>query len=159
MLHDQAFDIRSLHAAYAGGLDPAAVIDEAYRRVDAVGDPGIFLHLIARDAALAAVAGLGPFDPAAKPLWGIPFAVKDNIDAAGAPTTAACPVYAYTAERDAFVVETLRRKIKLITHSSPGVEQWAGALAQDWIQAESLEQAAGGLRLQQCWHGCRRNQS
>lgn len=109
MLHDEAFDIRSLHAAYADGLDPAAVIDEAYRRVDAVGDPGIFLHLIAREAALAAVAGLGPFDPAAKPLWGIPFAVKDNIDAAGAPTTAACPAYAYTAERDAFVVETLRR--------------------------------------------------
>ena len=77
--------------------------------MDAVGDPGIFLHLIARDAALAAVAGLGPFDPAAKPLWGIPFAVKDNIDAAGAPTTAACPAFAYTAERDAFVVERLRR--------------------------------------------------
>ncbi len=109
MLHDQAFDIKSLHAAYAGGLKPTAVIDEAYRRVEVTGDPGIFLHLIAREAALAAVAGLGPFDPAAKPLWGIPFAVKDNIDTAGAPTTAACPAFAYTAERDAYVVERLRR--------------------------------------------------
>ena len=43
------------------------------------------------------------------------------------------------------VAETLRRKIKLITHSGPSVEQWAGALAQDWMAAESLEQAAGGL--------------
>ena len=109
MRHDQPFDITSLHAAYGGGLHPAAVIKEAYRRVDATGDPGIFLHLIAPEAALAAVEALGPFDPAAKPLWGIPFAVKDNIDAAGAPTTAACPAFAYTAERDAYVVERLRR--------------------------------------------------
>jgi hypothetical protein len=43
------------------------------------------------------------------------------------------------------VVETLRRKIKLITHSREAVEGWAGALAQEWIQAESLEAAVGGL--------------
>ena len=43
------------------------------------------------------------------------------------------------------VVETLRQKIKLITNSGSAVEQWAGALAQDWMQAESLEQGVGGL--------------
>lgn len=43
------------------------------------------------------------------------------------------------------VVETLRKKIKLITHSGQAVEQWAAALAQDWMKAESLEQAAGGM--------------
>ena len=43
------------------------------------------------------------------------------------------------------VVETLREKIKLITHSGSAVEQWAAALAQDWMQAESLEQGVGGL--------------
>jgi len=43
------------------------------------------------------------------------------------------------------VVETLRRKIKLITNSGQAVEQWAAALSQDWMQAESLEQAAGGM--------------
>lgn len=43
------------------------------------------------------------------------------------------------------VVETLREKIKLITHSGSAVEQWAGALAQDWMQAESLEDGVGGL--------------
>lgn len=109
MLADQPFDIRSLRAAYAGGLEVSAVIDEAWRRVEAAGDPGIFLHRMDREAVLADIRALGPFDPLSKPLWGIPFAIKDNIDAAGAPTTAACPAYAYQPERDAFVVEVLRR--------------------------------------------------
>ena len=42
------------------------------------------------------------------------------------------------------VVETLREKIKLITHSGPAVEPWAAALARDWIQAEGAEQGVGG---------------
>lgn len=47
-------------------------------------------------------------DPAALPLFGIPFAVKDNIDVAGWPTTAACPAFAYVAEADATVVARLK---------------------------------------------------
>ncbi|WP_137974116.1 allophanate hydrolase [Pseudomonas sp. F(2018)] len=42
------------------------------------------------------------------PLYGVPFAIKDNIDAAGWPTTAACPEFAYTAKADASVVAKLR---------------------------------------------------
>jgi allophanate hydrolase len=41
------------------------------------------------------------------PLYGIPYAVKDNIDVAGLPTTAACPAFSYVAERSATVVERL----------------------------------------------------
>ena len=41
------------------------------------------------------------------PLYGILFAVKDNIDVAGMPTTAGCPAFAYTPERSAPVVERL----------------------------------------------------
>ncbi len=41
------------------------------------------------------------------PLWGIPFAVKDNIDAAGLPTTAACPAFAYTPKVSATAVDRL----------------------------------------------------
>src|SRR5690606_1366404 len=47
-------------------------------------------------------------DLARLPLYGVPFAIKDNIDAAGWPTTAACPEFAYTAAADASVVDRLR---------------------------------------------------
>ncbi len=107
-MQDQPFRIDHLHAAYAEGLDPASVIAECYARIAIVDDPGIFLHLIPEDEAKAAASALGPFDPLTRPLWGVPFAVKDNIDVAGAPTTAACPAYAYEAEADAFVVARLR---------------------------------------------------
>ncbi|MDR6881160.1 allophanate hydrolase [Bacillus sp. 3255] len=46
-------------------------------------------------------------NPADAPLWGIPFAIKDNIDLAGVPTTAGCAAYAYTPEEHAGVVERL----------------------------------------------------
>ena len=67
-----------------------------------------FLHLIDVDAVAAEARSLGTFDPVTKPLWGIPFAIKDNIDAADAPTTAGCPEFTYIAEKDAFVVAALR---------------------------------------------------
>lgn len=46
-------------------------------------------------------------DPLAYPLWGIPFAIKDNIDVAGWPLTAACPSFEHTPENHAVVVERL----------------------------------------------------
>ena len=97
-----------LHAAYADGLDPRAVVAEAYRRITAVDDPGIFLALVPEAEALDAAAALPPFDSAALPLWGIPFAVKDNIDVAGLPTTAACPDFAHTPAETAPAVARLR---------------------------------------------------
>jgi allophanate hydrolase len=108
MLESQPFDIQSLHDAYGRGVDVRAVIEECYRRIGAAGDPGIFLHVTDKADALLAANQLGPFDPATKPLWGVPFAIKDNIDAAGTLTTAACPDYAYRAAMDAFVVHTLQ---------------------------------------------------
>jgi len=53
------------------------------------------------------LARLEAIDPTELPLYGVPFAIKDNIDLAGVPTTAACPDYAYTPERSAFVVQKL----------------------------------------------------
>ncbi len=77
------------------------MIAEIYRRIADIDDPGVFLALVSEEEARAAVSALGPFDPVAKPLWGLPFAVKDNIDVAGLPTTAACPGFAYTPEATA----------------------------------------------------------
>jgi len=102
-----AFDIRSLHDFYQDGGTPAGMIETLFARLDVVNDPGIFIHLAKKQDLLDEAAALGTFDPA-KPLWGIPFAVKDNIDVAGMPTTAACPDYAYRPEADATVVRLLK---------------------------------------------------
>ncbi len=93
-------------AAYAGGsLTPAAAIDLVLARI-AAGDPAAWIAVRDRADLLAEAAALGPRDD--RPLWGVPFAVKDNIDVAGVPTTAACPAFAFTPERDATVVARLR---------------------------------------------------
>ncbi len=100
--------IEDLHRAYGEGrLGPADAVRAAWARIAAVDDPGVFLHLRPEAELLAEADALGPFDPS-RPLWGVPFAVKDNIDVSGLPTTAACPAFAYTAEADAPVVARLR---------------------------------------------------
>jgi allophanate hydrolase len=119
--------IAGLHADFAAGRGAQDVIEEVYARIAETDDPGIFIHLPEKDALLVEAAALGPFDPAAKPLWGIPFAVKDNIDVAGMPTTAACPDFAYTPAEDAEAVRLLRA---------------AGALV---IGKTNLDQFATGL--------------
>lgn len=99
--------IPALHQTYAAGHSAADTVRDVYRRIEAVADPGIFITLVPEEAALAAAAALPPFDPASKPLWGVPFAVKDNIDVAGLPTTAACPDFSHPAEETAFAVRKL----------------------------------------------------
>lgn len=108
MLDTLPFTIPALHAAYAEGTKLSDIVKECFRRIDEVGDPGIFIHLFDEADVVAGAQSLGAFDPVAKPLWGIPFVIKDNIDAANAPTTAGCPAYAYEPEGDAFVVKQLR---------------------------------------------------
>ncbi|PUB17316.1 allophanate hydrolase [Yoonia sediminilitoris] len=107
MLSKLPFTINALHDAYAAGASPVDVIDEIFARLEAVNDPGIFIHLCARESLRAEAAVLGKYDPD-KPLWGIPYAVKDNIDVSGIETTAACPAYAYMPDEDAFLIAKLR---------------------------------------------------
>src|SRR5512147_1993924 len=97
-----------LHAAYAAGTTtPAEVVSRIHRRLAAIDDPGIFIHLVPEDTARAAAAALPAFDPVRYPLWGLPVAVKDNIDIEGLPTTAACPGFAYVARATAPAVTGL----------------------------------------------------
>jgi allophanate hydrolase len=107
-LADLSLDRTSLHAAYAAGsLRPAQVVALVHQRLETLADPGIFLHLVPRPQAEAAAAALPPFDPVRFPLWGLPVAVKDNIDVAGLPTTAGCPGFAYMATESATAVAKL----------------------------------------------------
>ncbi|GAB2946671.1 allophanate hydrolase [Hafnia psychrotolerans] len=64
---------------------------------------------------------------AALPLFGVPFAVKDNIDIAGWPTSAACPAFTYTAEADATVVANLKAKGAIVIGKT-NLDQFATGL-------------------------------
>jgi len=100
--------IEGLRRAYAeGDLKPEAVIREVVRRVEADADNPIWITPPTLDTVMPYVERLAGIDPAGAPLWGIPFAIKDNIDLAGVPTTAACPGYAHVPRESATVVKRL----------------------------------------------------
>ncbi|PPC75108.1 allophanate hydrolase [Pokkaliibacter plantistimulans] len=75
------------------------------------------------DALLASVAG----DLSQLPLYGVPFAAKDNIDFAGIATTAACPEFAFLPEQDAFVIAQLR-KAGAVLMGKTNLDQFATGL-------------------------------
>lgn len=114
-----SLDFAGLSSAYRdGSLSPAQLVEMIFRRDEELvrrgRAKGVWItrlsfaqvqdqvrELEARRAAAA--------DPARElPLYGLPFAVKDNIDCAGVPTTAGCPDYAYLPEQDAVVVAKLK---------------------------------------------------
>ena len=101
--------IGTLLAAHVAGKPLTATIEETYDRIAAHDDPALFIAVRPKAEALAIAARLEASGSAGKPLYGAPFVVKDNIDVAGLPTTAACPAFAYRPERSAFVVERLER--------------------------------------------------
>ncbi|HET7868322.1 MAG TPA: allophanate hydrolase, partial [Burkholderiaceae bacterium] len=103
---DTPLTIPRLLAGYSRGEFQVHDIVARLRARQAAGDPAWILRC--DDAFVAAqLARLDGHSPADRPLYGIPFAVKDNIDVAGLPTTAACPAFAYTAARHATVVQRL----------------------------------------------------
>lgn len=112
-------------------------------RVEAAGAP-VYLHVADERALRAQLDALhrraAQYEDhgarqAALPLFGVPFVVKDNIDIAGAPTTAACPAFARTASAHATVVR------KLLD---------AGAI---WLAKTNLDQFATGLVGTRSPHG------
>jgi allophanate hydrolase len=132
-------DIISLRQRYlTGELHPADVMKELDRRIG--DDPHrVWIHRLSMDAIRGHVDALQDKDPAGLPLYGIPFAIKDNIDLAGAPTTAGCPEFAYQPQQHAYVVQ------RLID---------AGAIP---IGKTNLDQFATGLNGTRSPHGACRN--
>jgi allophanate hydrolase len=98
-----SLDLNTLLRGYAtADLTPEAVVTEVYARIAARGERPVWITLVPQEQALAKLR-----EASKGPLYGIPFAVKDNIDVAGLPTTCACPEFAYTPQRSATVVERL----------------------------------------------------
>ncbi|MES1941884.1 allophanate hydrolase [Salinisphaera sp. T5B8] len=101
------------HSRYADGVQtPRTALHSLHGEL--TNDDPAWIHIITGpelDAQLDALETLldnAGGDRSALPLYGVPFAVKDNIDVAGLPTTAACPDYAYTPTRSATAVERLQ---------------------------------------------------
>jgi len=105
------FDLRlgALKAAYNEGQIVPRQLIAALRDQAAALNPefNLFIHLLSREELEPYLAALDGKSPAELPLYGVPFAIKDNIDLAGVPTTAACPAFAYVPEQSATLVEQL----------------------------------------------------
>jgi allophanate hydrolase len=86
---------------------PTEVVRALYARIAAQADRGIWISLVPIADALQQACSLEALSPDSLPLYGIPFAIKDNMDFAGMATTAACPAFAYVAQQSAFVVARL----------------------------------------------------
>ncbi|WP_345986693.1 allophanate hydrolase [Sulfurimonas sp. HSL-1656] len=100
--------ISQLFNDYKNGITtPRDVMAQIRARIEAHAENPIFIHALSEAETEPYLERLEGVSPASLPLYGIPFAIKDNIDLAGIPTTAACPAYSYVPEASAFVVERL----------------------------------------------------
>jgi allophanate hydrolase len=106
---DLSETIASIVAAHRAGMaTPEQTVARCYARICAHGDGAVFITMRAEAEALAEARALAATGGAGRPLYGIPVAVKDNIDVAGLPTTAACPAFSYHPAHDATAVACLR---------------------------------------------------
>ena len=126
-LCELSLNIGSLQAHYrSGSLTPADVIREVYRRIRAQSDNHAWIQLVPEEEALRVAENLP--GAVSLPLGGIPFAIKDNIDATGLPTTAGCPAFAYIPERDATAVNQIRNAGAIMIGKT-NMDQFATGLA------------------------------
>jgi len=106
----QSFSISALKAGYEAGIRAEDVAVEALSRIETYGDKAVWISRVSPEDVIAHARSLDalPREKKARlPLFGLPFAIKDNIDLAGLPTTAACPAYAYMPAANATVVARL----------------------------------------------------
>jgi allophanate hydrolase len=140
MPNDHSLLISDLRKGYrAKKFTPADVVTRLMDRADGADHHRIWISRLSRDQVMGHVRALQARPVDELPLYGIPFVVKDNIDLAGIPTTAACPQFSYTPPRSATVVERLLE---------------AGAIP---LGKTNLDQFATGLVGTRSPHGACRN--
>jgi allophanate hydrolase len=128
-----ADDITSLDIARllprlrSGALTPSGVIEAVLKRIEHAGQNNVWIYRIPAAELRARAADLDRAGPDRKPLYGIPCAIKDNIDFAGYPTTAGCPAYAYTPDASATVVRRLEAAGAIIVGKT-NLDQFATGL-------------------------------
>src|SRR3954470_9407923 len=109
MGHPLTETVAAIVAAHrAGHMTPAQTVARSYQRIRDYNDPAVFVSLRDEKAAIAEAEALTAKESSALPLLGVPVAVKDNIDAHGMATTAACPAFSYSPAQDSTAVAKLR---------------------------------------------------
>ena len=104
----QSLDIGTLLTGYrTRQFAPHEVIESILAAIARAPEQHAWITRLTEAQVFDYVRALETKIPDALPLYGIPFAIKDNIDLAGVPTTAACPAHAYMPERSAYVVQRL----------------------------------------------------
>ncbi len=97
----------TLKKAYEEGLNPRMLVGTIKKTIAQHASNPIWLHVLSDEELEPYLAHLETLEAHSLPLYGIPFAIKDNIDLAGIPTTAACPDFRYVPQTSAYVVERL----------------------------------------------------
>lgn len=100
--------LAALRKAYAeGSLTPRQLVADLRRRASDYREYNLWIYQLSEAELQPYLDALADKNPATTPLWGVPFAIKDNIDLAGVPTTAACPAFSYVPTVSASVVQRL----------------------------------------------------
>lgn len=99
--------LAGIRAQYEAGIRPDELMSRLKLQAVAYDDRNIFIHLLTEDELAPWISRLMQLNPESVALWGVPFVIKDNIDLAGIPTTAACEAFTYTPESSAPVVQRL----------------------------------------------------
>jgi allophanate hydrolase len=115
-----------------GAVLPEQILSEVGRRIADCRDPSVWIYRVPPEELKAQARNLEQQRSCGGvlPLYGIPFAVKDNIDVHGCPTTAACPAFAYTPARTAPVVKRLQNAGAILVGKT-NLDQFAAGLAGD----------------------------
>ena len=101
-------DIEAVRQGYASGqFTPRALMEYLTARSARFDAHNIWIHQLSMAELEPYLQRLESADREKVPLYGVPFAIKDNIDLDGVPTSAACPEFAYGPDRSAYVVQLL----------------------------------------------------
>lgn len=132
--------IDNLHALYlTGDLTPKALVDQLRATIES-DTHNAWIYSLSKEEHCKYLDRLEYKTPSDLPLYGIPFAIKDNIDLAGVPTTAACQEYSYVPSESAFIVDALIK---------------AGAIPMGKTNMDQFATGLVGTRSPEPWGPCK----